>query len=40
MRYSHVRSEARISNPASPRHADKRVSWSASSASCIEPSIR
>jgi predicted NAD/FAD-binding protein len=38
--YSHVRSELRRSNRASPRHARSNASWSASSASCSEPSIR
>ena len=39
-RYSQVRTEDRPSNPARPRHALSIVSCSASSASCIEPSIR
>ena len=39
-RYSHARSEVRPSNPAMPRQAPSNDSWSVSSASCTEPSIR
>lgn len=39
-RYSQVRTDDRASNPANPRQAASSVSCSASSASCIEPSIR
>ena len=39
-RYNHARSELRPSNPATPRQAPSNDSCSASSASCIEPSIR
>ena len=38
--YSHERSELRPSNFARPRHARSSASWSASSASCAEPSMR
>ena len=40
MRYSHERSELRPSKPGSPRQARSSVSWTASSASATEPSIR
>ena len=39
-RYSQVRSELRPSNLATPRQMASSDSWSASSASCTEPSIR
>ena len=38
--YSHERSELRPSKRGSPRHARRSVSWTASSASCTDPSIR
>ena len=40
IRYSQVRSELRCSKPRSPRHADSRVSCTASSASCADPRMR
>ena len=38
--YSQVRSELRPSKPRRPRHARSSASWSASSASWTEPSMR
>ena len=40
IRYSHERSAARPSKRSKPRHARRNVSWTASSASNGEPSIR
>ena len=40
IRYSQVRSEERPSKPSYPRHARIKVSWTRSSASCSEPSMR
>ena len=40
MRYSQVRTDERPSNPSRPSHAASSVSWSASSASCSDPSMR
>lgn len=40
MRYSHERSEERPSNLSKLRQARTSVSWTASSASKAEPSIR
>ena len=40
IRYSHERNAARPSNASSPRHARTNVSWTASSASNVDPSIR
>jgi hypothetical protein len=40
IRWSHGRIELRSAKPGSPRQARNSVSWSASSASCSEPSMR
>ena len=40
IRYSQARTDARSSNRSRPRHAASSVSWSRSSASCTEPTIR
>ena len=40
IRYSHVRTELLPANPPSPRQARRNVSWSASSESSSDPSIR
>ena len=40
IRYSQVRIDERPSNPSNERHARRYVSWTRSSASSAEPSIR